>query len=223
MNTDKIYAEQLANEYAPKDTSKVVALRKLDAKAKLPATVFTYTFGIVAALIFGVGMCLAMGQIGGGTAGSFVFGMYVGVFPCNLDGRGSGPDKARKICYDEQQDCPQGCEEQSRRSLSRRPRFSRKRRHLSGDGAQFRLCRFPRRYGDSLRFGMVPFHGGILLGAGRIANLSDRLLPPPQSGSGAPLLSRGSAVFIPAESSHGRHDRAHGADKLRLFVSGTRY
>ena len=44
MNTDKIYAEQLANEYAPKDTSKVVALRKLDAKAKLPATIFTYTF-----------------------------------------------------------------------------------------------------------------------------------------------------------------------------------
>ena len=53
MNTDKIYAEQLANEYAPKDTSKVVALRKLDAKAKLPATVFTYTFGILAALVTG--------------------------------------------------------------------------------------------------------------------------------------------------------------------------
>lgn len=32
MNTDKLYAEQLANEYAPKDTSKVVALRKLDAR-----------------------------------------------------------------------------------------------------------------------------------------------------------------------------------------------
>ena len=30
MNTDKIYAEQLANEYAPKDTSGVIALRKLD-------------------------------------------------------------------------------------------------------------------------------------------------------------------------------------------------
>ena len=49
MNTDKIYAEQLANKYAPKDTTKVVALRKLDTKAKLPATVFTYTFGIVTA------------------------------------------------------------------------------------------------------------------------------------------------------------------------------
>ena len=60
MNTDKIYAEQIANEYAPKDTSKVVALKKLDARAKLPATVFTYTLGIVSALVFGTGMCLAM-------------------------------------------------------------------------------------------------------------------------------------------------------------------
>ena len=54
MNTDKIYAEHLANEYAPKDTSKVVALRKLDARAKLPATAFTYAFGIAAALVTGV-------------------------------------------------------------------------------------------------------------------------------------------------------------------------
>ena len=79
MNTDKIYAEQLANEYAPKDASKVVALRKLDAKAKRPASVFTYTFGILAALVFGTGMCLAMGQIGSGTTGSFVLGIIVGV------------------------------------------------------------------------------------------------------------------------------------------------
>ena len=79
MNTDKLYAEQLANEYAPKDTSKVVALRKLDAKAKLPATVFTYTLGILAALIFGTGMCLAMGQIGSGTTGSFALGIAIGV------------------------------------------------------------------------------------------------------------------------------------------------
>ena len=43
MNTDKIYAETLASEYAPKDTSKVTALKKLDRKAKLPAEVFTYT------------------------------------------------------------------------------------------------------------------------------------------------------------------------------------
>ena len=51
MNTYKIYAEQIANQYAPKDTSKVVALRKLDARAKLPANVFTYTLGIASALV----------------------------------------------------------------------------------------------------------------------------------------------------------------------------
>lgn len=37
MNTDKMYAEQIANKYAPKDTSKIVALGKLDAKAKTSA------------------------------------------------------------------------------------------------------------------------------------------------------------------------------------------
>ncbi len=75
MNTDKIYAEQLANEYAPKDTSKVIALRKLDAKAKLPAVVFAYTFGIIAALITGLGMCLSMGIIGSGTEAMFILGV----------------------------------------------------------------------------------------------------------------------------------------------------
>ena len=79
MNTDKIYAEQLANEYAPKDTSKVVALRKLDAKAKLPATVFTYTLGVIASLILGMGMCLSMKVIGSGTTTMFVLGIILGV------------------------------------------------------------------------------------------------------------------------------------------------
>lgn len=65
MNTDKIYAEQLANEYAPKNDSKVIALRKLDARAKLPATIFTYTFGIISALITGIGMCLSMPPLAG--------------------------------------------------------------------------------------------------------------------------------------------------------------
>ena len=79
MNTDKIYAEQLANEYAPQDTSKVVALRKLDARAKLPATIFTYTFGIIAALVTGVGMCFSMNVIGSGTTTMFVLGVIVGI------------------------------------------------------------------------------------------------------------------------------------------------
>ena len=79
MNTDKIYAEQLANEYSPKGTSKVVAIRKLDARAKRPAHIFAYTFGTVSSLIFGTGMCLAMGQIGNGSTTSFILGIIIGV------------------------------------------------------------------------------------------------------------------------------------------------
>ena len=79
MNTDKIYAEQLANEYAPKDTSKVAALRKLDAKAKRPANIFAYSFGIFAALVVGIGMCLSMKVIGDGTTAQFVLGVAIGI------------------------------------------------------------------------------------------------------------------------------------------------
>ena len=79
MNMDKIYAEQLANEYAPKDASKVVALRKLDKRAKLPATIFTYTFVIISALITGIGMCLSMNVIGGGSSLMSVLGIVVGI------------------------------------------------------------------------------------------------------------------------------------------------
>ena len=79
MNTDKIYAEQLANEYAPKDASKVVALRKLDAKAKMPATIAVYTIGIFASLVMGMGMCLSMKVIGDGSTGMFVIGVVLGI------------------------------------------------------------------------------------------------------------------------------------------------
>lgn len=78
MNTDKIYAEQIANEYAPKDTSKVIALRKLDARAKLPANIFVYSFGILATLVMGTGMCLSMRVIGSTTA-EFVLGVVLGI------------------------------------------------------------------------------------------------------------------------------------------------
>ena len=78
MNTDKIYAESIAKEYAPKDSSKIVALRKLDRKAKMPATIFTYTWGIISALIFGTGMCLGMQVIGSGIVG-MALGIIIGI------------------------------------------------------------------------------------------------------------------------------------------------
>lgn len=79
MNTDKIYAEKVASEYAPSKTSKVSALKRLDRKAKAPASIFAYTFGIIAALLLGVGMCLTMKVIGNGSTGMYVLGIVVGV------------------------------------------------------------------------------------------------------------------------------------------------
>ena len=78
MNTDKILAEAIAKDYAPKDNSKIVALKKLDKKAKLPATIFTYTFGVISALIVGTGMCLAMQVIGSGVV-PMVAGIVIGI------------------------------------------------------------------------------------------------------------------------------------------------
>lgn len=78
MNTDKIFAERLASEYAVKDASKVTALKKLDRQAKLPATIFAYSVGIAAALVTGTGMCLSMKVIGSGT-GIMVFGIILGL------------------------------------------------------------------------------------------------------------------------------------------------
>ncbi len=79
MNTDKIYAEAIVNEYSKKSASKVVALRKLDKAAKRPAQIFTYSFGIIAALVAGVGMCLSMKVIGDGGTAMMILGIIVGI------------------------------------------------------------------------------------------------------------------------------------------------
>ena len=85
MNTDKIYAEAIANEYAPKATSKVIALKKLDWKAKRKAVVFAYSFGIFMSLVLGVGMCLAMGVLGSGT---LALGAGIGIGLMGITGIG---------------------------------------------------------------------------------------------------------------------------------------
>ncbi len=78
MNTDKIFAEHIANEYAPKDTTKVKQLKKLDAKAKRPSEIFSYTFGVFSTLVLGIGMCLAMEVIASGI-GAMIAGSIVGI------------------------------------------------------------------------------------------------------------------------------------------------
>ena len=79
MNTDKIFAEAIANEYAPKATSKVVALRKLDRRAKRPANLFAYSFGVGMTLMLGLGMCLSMEVIGSGSLLATGIGIFLGI------------------------------------------------------------------------------------------------------------------------------------------------
>ena len=79
MNTDKIIAEKIASEYAPKNTNKLQALKKLDRKAKQGAEIFAYTFGIISSLILGTGMCFAMEIIGNKTIVTMILGIIIGL------------------------------------------------------------------------------------------------------------------------------------------------
>lgn len=78
MNTDKIYAQAVANEYSHKEATKVVQLKKLDRRAKLPAKIFGYVFGIAFTLLLGVGMCLCLKVIGSSSQ-AFIAGIALGV------------------------------------------------------------------------------------------------------------------------------------------------
>lgn len=83
-NLDTVYAERIASEYDQKPASKLVALKKLDRKAKLPAQIFAYSFGVSGALILGVGMCLCMGVIGQGLPLVMPLGVVIGAIGIGL-------------------------------------------------------------------------------------------------------------------------------------------
>lgn len=79
MNTDKIYAESIANEYSVKNDSKVIALKKLDKKVKDFPLAIAIALGVVSILVLGIGLCFAMGVIGSGAEISFVAGIIFGL------------------------------------------------------------------------------------------------------------------------------------------------
>ena len=74
---ERQYEEKLRRAYADKNESetKLEKLRKLDAAVRRPAEIFAYVFGILGALVLGVGMCLAMEVI----ASLMPLGIAVGV------------------------------------------------------------------------------------------------------------------------------------------------
>ncbi len=58
MNTDKIYAEAIANEYSVKTSRKAIALQKLDRRVKRSARIAAVTVGITSLLLNILGLAL---------------------------------------------------------------------------------------------------------------------------------------------------------------------
>lgn len=70
------YVESVVKSYQEKEFTKLDELKRLDSKVKLPAEIFAYVFGIVGALVLGLGMCIAMGVI---LAELFILGIVIGL------------------------------------------------------------------------------------------------------------------------------------------------
>jgi hypothetical protein len=78
---DQKTAEKIRSRYETKNPTDLDALRALDAKVSRPATVFSYTFGSIAAVIMGAGMSLIMTDIAkeiGLTADPMMTGLIIG-------------------------------------------------------------------------------------------------------------------------------------------------
>ena len=76
MNTDKIYAESVVNDYSVKKSRKVIQLKKLDAWVKRPVKFLTCTLGIFALLSSCAGISLTLF---GTTATVSVLGCIIGL------------------------------------------------------------------------------------------------------------------------------------------------
>lgn len=80
-NDQEFITQKIRTQYMEKQPSELDALRELDAKVKRPANVFAYTFGVISAIVMGVGMSLVMTDVGAsiGLANAMVPGIIIGV------------------------------------------------------------------------------------------------------------------------------------------------
>ena len=80
-NDQQFMAQKIRTEYMEKQPSELDALKKLDAKVKRPANVFSYVFGSIGAIVMGAGMSLVMTEIGTtlGLENTLPLGVAVGV------------------------------------------------------------------------------------------------------------------------------------------------
>ena len=70
---------QIRDAYTEKGVTKLDELKALNKKVVTPADIFAYTFGIIGALVLGLGMCLAMQVIGANTSFAMPLGIVIGL------------------------------------------------------------------------------------------------------------------------------------------------
>ena len=77
MKTNTQTIERIRASYVEKEVTEFDQLKELDKKVKRPAVIFAYLLGIIASLVLGTGMSLAMQVIG--TTLSFAMPLGIGV------------------------------------------------------------------------------------------------------------------------------------------------
>ena len=75
-NKEKNAVEKIRSSYTEKPVSKLDELRELNKRVERPAKIFAYIFGVIGALVLGIGMCLAMPEL---IEGYMPLGIAVGV------------------------------------------------------------------------------------------------------------------------------------------------
>ena len=69
--------ESIRNKYMPREESKIERLKKLDLRVQMAGTIESLCFGIVGALVFGIGMCFFL-DVFAGTAWLSALFMIIG-------------------------------------------------------------------------------------------------------------------------------------------------
>ena len=80
-NDQDFLIQKIRTQYIEKEQTDLEALTKLDAKVKLPANVFAYSFGSASAIIMGSGMSLVMTDIAQivGIQQPMLYGIVIGL------------------------------------------------------------------------------------------------------------------------------------------------
>ena len=80
-NDQDYIISKIRTAYTPKQKGDLDELRRLDAKVRRPAQVFSYVFGSISAIIMGAGMSLVMTNVAEtlGIANAMPIGIAIGV------------------------------------------------------------------------------------------------------------------------------------------------